>query len=375
MTVEVRPARTRRERRAFLEFPWRVYQGDPLWTPPLLPQLVERLDPAHNPVIADGLCEIFVAWRGGEPVGTVVAAEDTTRNADWAEDNALFGFFECTDDDEAAGRLFDAARGWLEAEGLPTIRGPVSPSLNYECGLLVEGFDSPPTFMITYNPPYYERMVEAYGFRTSQNLYSFIGHIEMLKSLDEKLEFVVHEATRRFDIKLRRLDRARFMDEVRMFLDIYNRSLGATWGFTPLSEAETEHMAHALKWLIVPEMTAIAEVEGKPVAAVFGLLDYNPRIKKINGRLFPLGVFRLLWNRRAIKRVRLMSTNVVPEFQRWGLGLVAMAHLVPEALKWGIEEGEFSWVLESNHLSYATLKRGGALLDKKFRIYDYGPNA
>ena len=375
MSLEIVPVENRRHKKQFLNLPWQIYRGDPHWVPPLRQNQKELVGFAAHPFYEHNRGRAFLALRDGQPCGRIAAIINREHIRRYDEQLGFFGFFECTDDDEAAGRLFDAARGWLEAEGLPTIRGPVSPSLNYECGLLVEGFDSPPTFMITYNPPYYERMVEAYGFRTSQNLYSFIGHIEMLKSLDEKLEFVVHEATRRFDIKLRRLDRARFMDEVRMFLDIYNRSLGATWGFTPLSEAETEHMAHALKWLIVPEMTAIAEVEGKPVAAVFGLLDYNPRIKKINGRLFPLGVFRLLWNRRAIKRVRLMSTNVVPEFQRWGLGLVAMAHLVPEALKWGIEEGEFSWVLESNHLSYATLKRGGALLDKKFRIYDYGPNA
>jgi hypothetical protein len=134
-------------------------------------------------------------------------------------------------------------------------------------------------------------------------------------------------------------------------------------------------MSRALKHLIVPELTAVAEVDGRPIAAVFGLLDYNPRIKQIDGRLFPFGFFRLLWNRRGIKRVRMLSTNVVPEYQRWGVGLVAMARLLPDALKWGIEWAEFSWVLESNHLSFKTLKRGGARLTKTYRIYDYdGPS-
>ena len=119
-------------------------------------------------------------------------------------------------------------------------------------------------------------------------------------------------------------------------------------------------------------MTTILEVEGKPVGAAFSLLDYNARIKQIDGKLFPFGFIRLLWNRRQIKRLRLISSNVVPEWQKWGLGLVAMGDLLPRALEWGMEEGEFSWVLESNHLSYKTLKRGGAKITKTYRIYDYG---
>ena len=190
-------------------------------------------------------------------------------------------------------------------------------------------------------------------------------------SLDKKLEFIVREATRRFDIKLRFLDRKRFKEEVQMFLHIYNASLDGTWGFTPLSAGEIEHMSASMRHLIVPELTTVAEVDGRPVAAAFGLLDYNPRIRLIDGRLFPFGFIRLLSRRRQIKRIRMISTNVLPEYQRWGLGVVVLARLVPHALKWGIQEAEFSWVLESNHLSYKSLKRGGAKLDKTYRIYDY----
>ena len=118
------------------------------------------------------------------------------------------------------------------------------------------------------------------------------------------------------------MDRRKFDQEVRMFLDIYNQSLVGTWGFAPLSEGEIEHMAASLKHLIVPEMTTVAEIDGKAVGAVFGLLDYNPRIKQIDGRLFPFGFLRLLWNRQGLKRIRLISTNVVPEYQKWGVGLV-----------------------------------------------------
>ena len=202
-------------------------------------------------------------------------------------------------------------------------------------------------------------------------MFAFYGRMEMLGGLDSKLGFIVDECKKRFDIKLRRMNRSQFGREVRLFLDIYNQALPGTWGFVPMSPAEVDHMAETLRYLIVPEMTTIAEIEGRAVGAQFGLLDYNPRIKQIDGRLFPFGFFRLLWNKRAIKRVRLISTNVVPEYQKWGLGLVIASRLVPEAINWGIQEAEFSWVLESNRLSYGTLKRGGAKITKRYRIFDY----
>src|SRR5204863_5518270 len=140
--------------------------------------------------------------------------------------------------------------------------------------------------------------------------------------------FIVQECRSRFDVKLRRMDPKRFNHDVRLFLDIYNAALAGTWGFTPLSEKEIDHMAASMKHLIVPEMTTIAEIEGKPVGAMFGLLDYNTRIKKIDGRLFPFGFLRLLWNKKGIKRVRMLSTNVIPEFQKWGLGLVLASRVL-----------------------------------------------
>ena len=272
---------------------------------------------------------------------------------------------------EAASGLFQAARQWHTHRGMHQgMRGPVNPSLNYECGLLIDGFDSPPTFMMTYNPSYYAKLFEACGLRKTQDMYAFWGEVGMLGSLDQKLAFVVEEASRRFQIKLRRLDPRHFREELRTFLDIYNRSLVSTRGFTPLSDGEVEHMGAAMRHLIVPEMTTIAEVDGRAVACAFGLLDFNPRIKAIDGRLFPFGFMRLLWNRKGIKKIRLISTNVIPEYQRWGLGLVVLARLVPDILKWGVQEAEFSWVLESNDLSNKSLKRGGAKLTKSYRIYD-----
>ena len=369
--LTIKPVETRKERRQFVDLAWTINRDDENWIPPLRRNLEELVGFRKHPFHDFATVRNWLAWRDGQPVGRITGIVNPTHNAKYGEQRGFFGFFESVDDQEVANGLFDAVRAWLQQQGMTDLRGPINPSLNYEIGLLIDGFDSPPTFMMTHNLPYYARLIENYGFGKAQDLFAFWGHVDMLSTLDKKLEFIINEATKRFDITLRCLDRSRFREEVRTFLHIYNASLEGTWGFTPLSEGEIEHMSAAMRHLVVPELTTVAEVDGRPVAAAFGLLDYNPRIKQINGRLFPFGFMRLLSRRRKIPRVRLISTNVLPEYQRWGVGVVVLARLVPDALKWGIQEAEFSWVLESNHLSYKSLKRGGAKLTKTYRIYDY----
>ena len=283
----------------------------------------------------------------------------------------MFGFFESIDDGEVAGALFNAVKDWFEQRNITQLRGPANPSQNYEWGMLVEGFDEMPTFMMTYNKPYYDKLVKQNGFEKSQDMFAYIGRMEELDNVNPKMIKVVEQATERFNIKVRPVSKRTFDQDVKSFLNIYNRAVKGQWGFTPLSEGEMKETSGGLKHLIVPEMTTIAEVDGKAVGAVFGLLDYNPLIKKIDGRLFPFGIFRLLWGRRKLKRVRLLSTNVLPEYQRWGLGIVLLARLVKPCLEMGLETGEFSWVLESNKLSRGTLERGGAEKTKTYRVYDY----
>jgi len=372
----VKPVENRRERRQFLELPWRLYRDDPNWIPPLRTNQRELVGYKRHPFYEENEVQTFIASRDGRVCGRLAAIVNHAHNRRYHEQRGFFGFFESIDDQAVASGLFDAARDWLAGRGMHHMRGPTNPSLNYECGLLVEaieGFDNPPTFMMTYNPLYYGRLIETYGFRKCQDLYAYWGHARMLDTLDDKLGFIIQEATRRFHITARRIDKSRFTEEVRTFLDIYNQALVATWGFVPLSEGEIKHLAASLRHLIVPDITTIAEVDGRPIAACFGLLDYNPIIKQIDGRLFPFGFIKLLTGRKHLKRVRLISTNVLPEYQRWGVGLVLLERLRPEVLAWGVEEAEFSWVLESNHLSRRSLERGGAKLSKTYRLYDWEP--
>ncbi|MBU6221196.1 MAG: N-acetyltransferase [Planctomycetes bacterium] len=368
--LTVRPVETRSEQKRFVRLPWRIYRDDPCWMPPLVMSQEELLGFRPHPFYETSKSRSFLATRGGTDVGRITAIVNAGHIERYGEQRGFFGFLECDDDPAAARALFGTARDWLRGQGMTAIRGPANPSLNYECGLLIEGFDTSPFFMMTHNKPYYPGLVEAQGLRKIEDLYAFWGRLEMLDSLDKKLGVMVEGVKERFGVKVRPLDRSRFDEEVRMFLDIYNSSLGGTWGFVPLSPAEVKHMAASLKHLIVPELALVAEVDGKPIGSVFCLLDYNPRIKAINGRLFPFGFLKLLWNKRAIKRMRAISTNVIPEYQAWGVGLVLMAALVPQLYAWGMDEVEFSWVLESNHLSKRTLERGGALVTKKYRLYD-----
>src|SRR5262245_16807897 len=366
----VKPVETRTERKQFLELPWQINRGNPNWVPPLRQNQEELVGFRHHPFYDDAEGQTFLALASGKPVGRVMAIVNHCHNRLHKENRGFFGCCASIDDQDVAAGLFAAVRDWFAARGITALRGPANPSMNYEAGLLIEGFDEPPYFMMTYNPRYYQRLIEGCGFVKSQDMFAFSAQMEMLGTLDKKLAFVVEECHKRFDIKIRAGDKRHFARDVRLFLTVYNQAMVSSWGFIPLSDAEIDHMAASLKHLIVPELIAIAEIEGKTAGFMLGLLDYNERIKRIDGRLFPFGFLRLLWNKKGIHRIRMISTNVIPEFQKWGVGLVIGAHLLPIAIKWGLKEAEFSWVLESNNLSFGTLKRGGAKITKTYRMFD-----
>ncbi len=371
--IAIQPVETRGQQQRFIRLPWRIYQDDPCWMPPLIMSQEELLGFRKHPFYERSKSRSFLVTRGGRDVGRITAIVNAGHIDRYKEQRGFFGFFECDDDTAASRALFQAAGDWLHAQGMSSIRGPANPTLNYECGLLIDGFDTPPFFMMTHNRPWYAHLVEDAGFGKVEDMFAFYGETSMLDGIDPKLATMIEGVKERFGVTLRPLDKSRFAEEVRMFLHIYNESLGGTWGFVPLTPGEVDHMAASLKYLIEPELAIVAEVGGKPVGAVFCLLDYNPRIKAIDGRLFPFGFLRLLWNKKAIKRLRAISTNVVPEYQAWGIGLVLMSGLYERFIAWGLEAVEFSWVLESNYLSRRTLERGGAIVTKKYRMYQDDP--
>ncbi len=371
MPVEVSPVTTKSDQKAFLNLPWQLYQNDSHWVPPLRQNQKELCGFAKHPFYETADSTAYLAKIDGKPVGRVLAITNHTFNELYQSKFGFFGFFESVENAEVANALFDAVKKHHRQLGHDTLRGPTNPSMNYECGLLVDGFDSPPVFMMTYNPPYYQEYFESNGMVKSHDLYAYLGHVDMLKDNEERWAFINEKLSKKVNFTMRQMERPRFDEELRGFLDVYNRALPGSWGFVPISQSEMDHMAAGLRHLIVPDLTGVVEVDGKRIGVTFGMLDYNDRIKKIDGKLFPFGFFKLLFNRKKIKRVRLISTNVVPEYQKnKGIGLTLFSSLIPNIYKWGIEECEFSWVLESNRLSRATLERCGTVLYKTYRMYD-----
>lgn len=368
--IDVRVVETRADQKAFLRFERDLYADNKFWVPPLWHERKRLVGFKSHPFYEDAESTAFLAWRDGKVVGRIVAIVNHAHLRRYKDSVGFLGFFECVDDVDVAQELFNTAQTDLAAKGMTAARGPVHPSLNYECGSLVEGFDTSPTFLIPYNFQYYDRLWKACGYDKVQDLFSFEAEIELLSRLDPKMKFVVEESAKRFNCTTRPISRKNFHQDVRTFLHIYNESLQQTWGYVPMSESEVDDQAKALKWLLVPEMTSIAEIDGKAVGAGFGLLNYNVPIKKIGGKLLPFGWLTLLRSRRKINRLRLVSANVLPEYQRWGLGLVTLARVVPDAVARGVTEAEFSWVLESNNLSKNTILRGGATQSKLHRIYE-----
>ncbi len=368
--VVVSPVGAWRDRRDFMQLAWTLYRHDPNWVPPLrdnFKRLVGWKSHAFQEIAEQ---QTFLARRGGKPCGRILAIVNREHNRIHQENRGFFGFFECIDDQAVAAALFQAARGWLSQRGIKDLRGPCNPSMNYECGLLIDGFDSPPTFMMTYNPPYYSALIEGCGFQKTHDLYAYGGHISQLPEVQNRLAPMVTAVRERTGARVSPMDKSHFRQDVELFLEMYNRACGTMWGFVPLTAGEVKAHAAGLKHLLIPELSLSVEAEGQTAGVILGLPDFNPTIKKIDGRLFPFGFWHLLRAKRKLHRIRVISINVVPEFQRWGLGLVLLAGLVPKILELGIQEVEFSWVSETNDMARMGLKKGGAKITKTYRLYD-----
>jgi len=347
-----------------------IYANDPNWVPPILSQERLLLGWGRHPFFDHAEMVTLLAEQRGKVVGRIAVFINDIHNEKYDEKRGFFGFFECVDDLAVARALFAAGHSWLLQRGMTAWRGPVNPSLNYNCGLLIDGFSSPPVFLTTYNPPYYAALVEACEFAKAQDMYAYEMDVALLAKLVDRYKPAVMSALDGGDLVVRRFDRSRFAAEIKTFLEIYNRALEGTWGFTPLQEREAKQIAAELGHIIAPEFAAFALVDGEVVGAVLALLDYNQIIRKLDGRLLPFGIFRLMRGRKRINVARAMAVAMVPGHQQSGLGIVLLDRLVEAAKPWGLKGWEFSWVLESNDSSRGTLNRAGTKLTKTYRIYD-----
>jgi GNAT superfamily N-acetyltransferase len=368
--LNLRAVSSPREWRRFLSFPAELYQNDPCWVPALARDEEERVGFRNHPFHEVNRVQAFLAERGGQVVGRIAAIDNVQHNRCHGEQRGFFGFFECRDDVQAASSLLGVAADWLAKRGLTGLRGPMSPSIDYQLGVLVDGFDEPPSFMMPYNPNYYGNLLADCGLRKSQDLFALTCSRQHGFTVLPRLSRIKQRLIDRYQIRFRPLNRWRFGEDLELFLSVVNRSLDGHWGHVPLSQAETTHAARGLRWLLVPELAMLAEVDHRPIGVALALPDYNPCIKQIGGRLLPAGWARLLASKRRIKHLRVVAANALPEWKRSGIGAALIAALLEAALNRGAEQVEFSWIAESNELSHGTLETGGARRSKVYRVYD-----
>ena len=368
MAIEVVAISGKSGLKEFVELPWSIYLNDPHWVPPLQIAVKELLDKAKHPFYANADAEFFVARRDGRTVGRIAAIIDRNHNKFHEEKAGFFGFFESIDDPEVARALVNTARQWVTTRGAEFLRGPVNPSTNYECGLLVEGFDSSPMVMMTYNPPYYPRLLEQAGLQKVKDLYSFVNTADGV-DLD-KIGRVSDRAMKRHGVTVRPINLKDFSGEVTRIWDIYNSAWQRNWGFVPMTREEFFLMGKEMKQILKPEMVLVGEAKGRMIGFALALPDVNVALKPANGRLLPTGLLKILYYQRKIRAVRVIALGVVEEFRATGVAAGFYAALVRNARTLGYnQECEMSWILEDNVLMTRSLELMGAKRSKTYRLY------
>jgi hypothetical protein len=369
MAIAVEPVRSGRDLHLFVTLPWELNRGDPSWVPPLIGDMKKFFRPGH-PFLEHGEIHPYLARRDGRVVGRIASIRNRAYEEFHDDAMGFFGFFECEDDPETAAALLEPVRRDLAAMGLQSMMGPVNPSTNEECAVLVDGFDTPPMVMMTHNPPYYDALLRSAGLEKAKDL---LAYYLWADRIPERLERGAALARKRLQgLEVRPLDKRNFKREIETFLDVYNQAWEKNWGFVPMSRAEVDHMAKQLKQVIDPGLVRIAEVDGQPVAFALGLPDLNMALRHADGRLFPLGLLKILWYSRRIERLRILALGLVEGYRRTGLDVVMYHEIFRYGLDHGYRAGEFSWILEDNLAMRRPLDVMGARPYKTYRLYQ-GP--
>ena len=371
-TLTVRPARSSGDRAAFLDFPYALYADAPHYVPPLRLDQKNVLDARKNPFFEHGAIELFLAERGGRVVGRVAAIENGQHLAKYADGNGFFGFFDTVDDYDVAGALLDAAAGWLRARGLTGVRGPANPTMNDVAGLLVDGFDRPPSILLPYNFPYYRDFLERWGMERAMTMWAFYVHEAYINS-ERMARGAAIVAKRTPGVTVRPLDPARFHDDVAAAMRVYNRAWAKNWGHVPYTEREALHLADDLKPIIEPELFLFAELDGEPVAFSASIPNLNHALRHLpRGRLASPGLARVLgtWKLGGIYEIRMALMGILPEHRNAGLDALLIHHTIVNGRRDGYQAAELSWVLDSNKPLVNALEKLGCTRDKEYAMFE-----
>jgi GNAT superfamily N-acetyltransferase len=353
--------------------PWRIYAEDPHWAPPLLIDVEEFLNRRKHPFYRHGDAAQFIAVRGRQTLGRILASDDPLYNQERSENVGCFGMFECIDDRATAHALLDAAAAWLRGRGRSSIRGPIDYSLNYPSGLLVEGFDTPPRIMMNHHRRYYADLLESWGLRKAKDFYAwwFVDSHDLMSKWKARVE----RLARRGDITVRPFRTSDFAADVARCQAIYNDSMSDLWGTVRLTEAEFHYLAKRLARLAMSEQVLLAEVGGRAVGFSITLPDINEAIRPLNGRLtsfgLPVGLLRFAYRKRHVKTARMAVLDVLKEYRRRGVAELLIVRTLDYGKNViGYTGAELSWTLEDNNAVNRTIEAVGGRRYKTYRTYE-----
>lgn len=376
--VAVRKVETRADFKAFFEFPWTLYRGDPNWVPPLLSMRRDLLDQQRNPSWEYMTGDYFAAWRGEQIVGTVAAYINRRHNEFHNEQTGWFGAFEVYDDQEAASALLDTAAEWVRARGCDTLRGPQTFTTHEDVGILVDGFTRP-VLLMPYNYPYYQRLVEGAGLVKAMDVYSF--HLSRQGSQEhatgERLKRLTQTVMKRNKITVRPVERRRLKAEFDLFKELYNAAWVANWGFVPMTPKELDALVASLGQFFNPAFAFFAEVDGVPAGFILGIPDFNQVLARARPRPGVPEVWSLLralwfWKvRPVIEWARIPLMGVKPEFRNKGVDAVLYYHVLEALLNSGyINHSDSGWILEVNENMVSIALSFGSTIYKTHRFYE-----
>ena len=366
--MEIRTVQTKADLKAFVDLPYRLYRHDPVWVAPLRDEQNSQYDPARNPMLDHCKTTLFLAEDAGKIVGRVSAFVDQLALDAWKEPIGLFGSYECTNDPTASRLLLDAARHWLQGQGMRAMRGPWS-FASQEWGTVLEGFTPAPVVMAPYNPPFYNDQLAAFGLSKVKDLLVYYIDAREGYQIPERIIKLTDLVQKRYKVSVRPLDMNRMDEDVAAIVKVLNNSLVDNWGIYPVTAAEAAQMAKDMKQLVHPKAILIAEdAQGKPIGVAMSLPDVNLLLKGLNGSLLPLGWLKLLWGIPRLTQYRMWALGVLPEYHGKAIDSL-LYRAMYEKLYTNKLRMEINYVLEDNDRMKNALMKLNVKPLRRYRIY------
>jgi hypothetical protein len=368
-SVEVRPVRGFRDLRAFVALPYRLHAGT-LWVPPLKLERYLFLHRRVNAYFKHGEAEYFLARRNGRVVGRITAQIDSAYNEFHESRWGMFGFLEFEDDLEVLEALLAAADAWCRQRGMERMVGPMDFALNDESGVLVEGFEREPLIRQPWQPPYYQQRCEEAGLAKAMDLLMWELWIKDRSKMLPILPDLAERAREKHGLTIRKMSRRRLRRDLDEFAKVYNAAWSKNWGFVPYCKTDLDAYALDLQLVYSKPWFMVAEINGETVAMAITVLDVNQVLKKMNGRLLPLGWWHYLNKGRTIDRIRVGFLGVLPEHQHTGAGAALYVEHFDMAASTPQTGGEMGWILETNKAMNRAMDAMGGRMVKRYRVYE-----